>query len=258
MDLEVLPSSKSPSIAERVREALERLILDEGLQPGDRIGSERHLAETLQANRSTIRPVLAALEEAGRIYRLPGRSGGIFISYPRIERDLGRLRGLPEYLSQQGQEGQTRILATRSEPASATVASALDIEEGESVYLIQRVWVVSGQAISAEWGWLPAALFDGLLSEPLGGNIYQLLEDRYSVQIGGATEHIDLVLANQEIAQILDVEVATPLLRITRTTKDTHGKLFEFSHDYFRGDRVRITVHAEGKSLIASAIPVTQ
>ena len=46
--------------------------------PGTKLGSERELAERYGTSRSSLRQVLAALEEAGLISRVIGRAGGIY------------------------------------------------------------------------------------------------------------------------------------------------------------------------------------
>jgi GntR family transcriptional regulator len=56
-----------------------------------------------------------------------------------------------------------------------------------------------------------------------------------------------VVAASQDEAVVLDVPAGSPLLAITRTTTDPGGVPFEFSHDLFRGDRIRITVRTPGE-----------
>ena len=66
--------------------------------PGAKLGSERELAERYNTSRSSLRQVLAALEEAGLVHRVIGRSGGIFISHAQVQRSLyrrGRRAGFP-------------------------------------------------------------------------------------------------------------------------------------------------------------------
>ncbi|MGE0219761.1 GntR family transcriptional regulator, partial [Mycolicibacterium sp.] len=56
--------------------------------PGTKLGSERELAERYRTSRSSLRQVLAALEEAGLVDRVIGRAGGIFISHAQVQRSL--------------------------------------------------------------------------------------------------------------------------------------------------------------------------
>jgi GntR family transcriptional regulator len=94
---------------------------------------------------------------------------------------------------------------------------------------------------------LPADRFPGLLELPLGGSVYELLDEHFGTRPGEAVERIEVVAASQDEALVLDVPAGSPLLAITRTTTDTGGVPFEFSHDLFRGDRIRITVRTPGE-----------
>ena len=63
--------------------------------PGAKLGSERDLAEHYSTSRSSLRQMLAALEEAGLVHRVIGRAGGIFISHAQVQRSLSDVVGVP-------------------------------------------------------------------------------------------------------------------------------------------------------------------
>ena len=71
-------------------------------EPGAKLGSERELAERYGTSRSSLRQVLAALQESGLIDRVIGRSGGIFISHAQVQRSLSDVVGVPAFLASQG------------------------------------------------------------------------------------------------------------------------------------------------------------
>ena len=55
------------------RNRIETLLLEEGLQPGDRLPAERSLAERLAQSRAAVRKVLDEFEAEGRVERHVGR-----------------------------------------------------------------------------------------------------------------------------------------------------------------------------------------
>ena len=55
------------------RDKIEALLVEEGLQPGDRLPAERSLAHRLEQSRSAVRKVLDELEAEGRVERHVGR-----------------------------------------------------------------------------------------------------------------------------------------------------------------------------------------
>ncbi|MFT4009574.1 MAG: GntR family transcriptional regulator, partial [Nocardioidaceae bacterium] len=79
--------ARSPEhLAEKLWAEVER----NHLEPGDRIGAERELAERYGVGRWVIRKALERLETDGRIIRTNGRNGGAFIAHEKVVRDPTR------------------------------------------------------------------------------------------------------------------------------------------------------------------------
>jgi len=245
------------AVEQTVAEKLRRRILSDigtgELVPGARLGSERELAEHYGVNRATLRQVLAALEEAGLVRRAPGRSGGTFISHAKVERDLSHVTGVPAYLARQGYVAGSRIVSTRIAVADETTKSALHLDDDGLVVVIRRIRLADGTPISLDHAQFPADRFPGLLEMPLGGSIYELLEQEFATVPCDAEELVEVVNATDEEAQLLSIEPGSALLSITRTTFDATGAPFEFSCDLFRADRTRITMRTPGRGLRGNA-----
>lgn len=233
-------------------ELVRRRILDElrdgTLKPGERLGSERALAERFDVSRSTLRLALDALERSGTVRRVPGRGGGTFVHQSKIERDLSTIASLPEYLRRAGYVAGTRVIAASIRPADEMVASQLEIEAGAPVYDLLRVRLASGEPISLEHALLPADTFPSLLEQPLGGSLMDVLKQQYGLKVSGAIEQIEVVRAGRDEARLLGVEVGAPLLSVDRVARGEDDKPYEFSVDLFRSDRTRIVTRSTGSA----------
>ena len=229
-----------------------RRLLDEigtgALKPGQRLGSERMLAIRFGVSRSTLRLALDALERSGTVRRVPGRGGGTFVHQSKVERDLSRLSGLPEYLRRAGYVAGSRVISASIRPADPVVAQELEIDDAAPVYDVLRVRLASGEPISLEHAMLPADRFPSLLEQPLGGSVLDLLRDQYDLDVAGAIEQIEVVRANRDEAGLLGVEVGAPLLSVERVAREKDGKPYEFSVDLFRSDRTRIVTRSTGSA----------
>ena len=224
------------------RAARDRLQAEvEAMRPGERLGTERELAERLGVARSTVRAALADLERNGLVRRARGRAGGIFAAERKVERDLTSLAGLPSYLRRQGFESDARVLSTATLEADAETAAALGVG---LVLEVVRVRLADGEPISLERASFPAERFPGLLDRSLSGSLYELLQSEYELVPGEAEERIEVVAAGATEARLLGVPRGVPLLTVARTTWDADGRPFERSHDLFRADRARIVVRA--------------
>ena len=216
---------------------------------GAKLGSERDLAERYNTSRSSLRQVLAALEEAGLVHRAIGRSGGIFISHGQVQRSLSDVVGVPAFLASQGYVAGTRVLSTKIAPPDRTTQNALHIGTNDFVIEIQRVRLADGSPISLELAQFPADAFPGLLEQQLGGSIYEILENHYGLVTTRADERIEAVNATPDEASLLGIKPKAALLLITRVTYDQHGTPCEFSRDLFRGDRTRLAVTVQGRGI---------
>lgn len=228
--------------AERVRRHLLERIHGDLANAGERLGAERDLARDLGVSRSTVRQALAALERAGEVRRVPGRGGGTFVRGRKVERDLSRVVGVPALLRSQGMTSGSRVISTGIVTPDAETATALSLTPAELVIAVVRIRLADGTPISLEHVRLPAQRFPRLLEQPLGGSLYDLLEEYYDTLPGEAEERIEVTPAGRDEATILGAETGAPLLSITRITKDADGLVFEYSHDLFRADRTMITV----------------
>ena len=223
--------------------------------PGAKLGSERDLAERYRTSRTSLRHMLAALEEAGLVHRAIGRSGGIFISHTQVQRSLSDLVGVPAFLANQGYVAGTRVLSTKITTADPVTRKALDIDADDFVVEIQRVRLADGSPISLELAQFPAEAFPGLLERQLGGSIYEVLENEYGLITSRADERIEAVNATPDEGSLLAVEPRSALLLITRITYDHNDVPCEFSRDLFRGDRTRLTVTVAGRGVGVQLTP---
>jgi GntR family transcriptional regulator len=190
-----MPSVDTP---EDVRRVLTERISAGHLRPGQRLGAERALASDLGVSRATLRQALAVLAETGVVRRVPGRGGGTFVSQDKIERDTSRVVGVPALLRSQGVVAGTRVISAGLSGAEEAAARALGIQRGDLVIDLVRIRLADGSPISVERVMLPADRFPGLLELPLGGSLYELLDEHFGTRPGEAVERIEVVAASQD------------------------------------------------------------
>lgn len=244
---------RDKAVAEQLRRQILSDIGTGALTPGSRLGSERELAEHYGVSRATLRQVLAALAEAGLVRRVAGRAGGTFVSHAKVERDLTRVVGVPAYLARQGYVAGSRVVSTQMAVPDETTRAALRLEPGALVVDIRRIRLADGTPISFDHAHFPADRFPGMLELPLGGSLYELLEEEFHTVPGDAEEVLEVVNATDDEAELLAVTPGAALLSITRTAFDADDRPFEFSRDLFRADRTRIVMRTPGRGLRSHA-----
>jgi GntR family transcriptional regulator len=246
--------SEGGPVAEDVRRRIVSMLDAGTLRPGDRLGSEREMAEQFGVSRATLRSALVPLNRAGILERRSGRAGGTFIKAGLVERNVAELSGLPNRLKQGGHSTtRSRVLSTALRGASATEAHRLGVKPDTPLVVIQRLRYADGFPLSVDCAHFPADRVPDLLEQPLGGSLYELLAVRYDLVPSTSTETIEVVSANPREASWLQIPTRTPLLAMTRVASDADGNPFEYSEDLFRADRVRLvaknTVVSERETL---------
>lgn len=233
----------------QIKDTLRARILDGTYAPHSQMPSEHALCAMFDVSRITVRQALGDLQKEGLVFRLHGK--GTFVSKPKAFQNVTSLQGFAEAMSSMGYEIVNRLLAFRIVKASRHIAQKLDLPEGANVAEIHRVRLLNREPVSLELTWVPERLGKRLAGADLASrDIFLILENDCGVPLGHADVSIDAMLADDEIAHALRVQEGSPVLRIERTTHDTHGAPIDYEYLYFRGDafQYRLRVDREKAS----------
>jgi GntR family transcriptional regulator len=245
-----LPRDHS-ELAETIRRAIARA----ELRVGERLGSERALAEQFGVPRSALREALEELEASDVIRRTMGRTGGVFVTDGKIERQLNTMQGVPDMLRQQGFVSSTQVLDEEIGLASPSEQRSLALAEGENVFRMRRRRNAGGIPLSIDTMALPMRLVPGFQDLDHAVSVYRLLASEYRIEMHQSDETIDVAPATAEQAVELGIREGDPLFEIWRITVDASDSPIEFSHDFFRADRTRISLRRYGARWKRAVVP---
>lgn len=219
-----------------------RRSLDGGYwKPGDRLPSERDLAARYGCSLITVRRALDELSRENRLARQRGR--GTFVLAPRIERDFADELSFAEEMQRRGLDPETRLVASRAEPAGEAVAAALGLDAGSPTLYLERLRLASGEPLLLEMVHLPADRFPGLLASDLEHNsLYDILTERYATPVARAREALEPVHLPPREARLLGLEPGSLALLVEGIAFTADGVPVEFGRTYVRGDRTRYYV----------------
>jgi GntR family transcriptional regulator len=228
--------SKRLPKGEQLREIMSELIAS--LEPGAALPSERELAERYGVARMTVRTEMDRLLAEGLVYRIHGR--GTFVAAPRVTQAM-TLSSFSEDMRVRGLVPGSQILACNVVLATSAVAGRLELEDGAPVIRIHRVRTADGEPMAVEEAFLPADRFAGLDHADLErGSLFELLEDRWEVQLATGEQRVVAVSFDPTQAHLLGVEPGDPGLLFHTTGRDSSGAAVYTAWTWYRADRYEI------------------
>jgi GntR family transcriptional regulator len=198
--------------------------------PGEAIPSEMELAVRYAVSQGTVRKAIDELAAQNLLVRRQGK--GTFVAthqeenwqyrFLRLEPDSGEKLHL-----------KNRFLVCENIQSDGYLAHLLNLKLGDPIIRIDRVQSYAGKPIVFEEIWLPEARFKGLTIDALNdwhGPMYAFYESKYATHMVRAQEKIKAILANQSLAQYLQISEGAALLSVERVAFTYGSKPVEIRH----------------------------
>ncbi len=238
--MSVLNKSEGIPLYTQIRKSLRDDIVNKVLIPGQKIPSEDELAVKFGVSRMTVRQGIADLIDEGLLYRRHGV--GTFVAQPHFERDHSRLTSFVESAKEDGIDLDIRVLIADILPAKLKVAQSLSLQEGELVVRVKTLRFVEETPITVHDSYVPYKLFPQLLQEDLEAYHLWDIFDSYGFRVKRAVQKLEAREADEEVAELLQVDEGFPILYKERIVFLDNGTPVEFTYCYNRGDRYSLTI----------------
>ena len=216
-------------------------------RPGDKLSSQRALAEQYQASHMTVRRAINELIHEGVIYAIAGK--GIYVAEQKQDAEVEPLMGFTEYMGQRGMVSSTRVLQAEILTASTVIARALEVEVGAPLVYLRRLRLADGLPVGIQSSYLPHDLCPGLLTRDLAReSLFSALREEYHLRLADYSVVVEAGLADEEQAELLGISSreAMPVLVDEQITYLDTGRPIEFVRSVYRGDRFRLRLAASG------------
>jgi DNA-binding GntR family transcriptional regulator len=226
--------------------------LREAIMKGEFAGGRQFPTETVlcrqyDVSRYTIREALRRLEAEGLIQRRRG-------SGTTVQPAAARGGALHQPLSNVGE----LLQYAQGSAVSYTFEGRGSLPEEIAVQLAeptQGEWTAFRGVRRHAGEVLPIAVTDAYFHERLGdavaaldlgaGTLFSQIEQLTGSPIAKVTQDIQAIAADAAIADALEVEPASPVLRILRCYYDRKGRIFEISVSHHPGDRFAYAMHID-------------
>jgi len=242
----------------RISEVLVDLIESGGLVPGERLPSERELAQYFGVSLAPVRQSILEVVNKGLLGR--GRGRGTFVRGSSLDEKVSILHSFTESMNERHAELETRVTRHERVAIRPEVASALRLGDPDCM-LLERVAIVDRTPVAILQAHLSLTSYPGLETESFANqSLYKILNEKYETVVTKADSVISVTRATSAEASLLGITSGDPLLCVEGTAFSDSGEPVEYYRVLYRADKVRFHVESQRETdqivrLVPSLVP---
>ena len=218
----------------RIHDALKKKI-DVGFwEIGQRLPSERDLADDYEVSRMTLRQAITLLVEEGILERRVG--SGTYVASHRVQEKMRGTTSFTEIVRSQGKTPSSQVVSYQRKPANETEIQQLQLKPSDYVVRMERVRYADNVPLVFEVASIPEKLIREFKREDITEHFFQTLTDN-GYEIGKSQQTIYAKNASERVANYLKVPKNHAVLALTQVSYFTDGRPFEYVHSQYVGDR---------------------
>lgn len=162
-----------------------------------------------------------------------------------------------EDMRRRGLRPGSRTLELKIVPAGARLGRVLHVSPSEPVVVAKRLRMADRETMAIETLHVRASVVPGLTARDLQDHsFYELLRDRYGIEIVGGIQTIEPTVTGEEESAALGVPLHSPAFLFERVTRSQTGDVVEYVQSIYRGDRYRLVTTLDGRPDGRNAGPV--
>jgi GntR family transcriptional regulator len=225
--------------SQQIKEYIINQIKTKELDELDSIESENRLASRFQVSRMTARKAIDELVLTGFLFREQGR--GTFVAKQTSQKYASSFLSLSEEAALKGLDIKNRVIDFYQDIPSLDVMHHLGIKRNRLVWYIKRLRMSENHPYAFEDAVYCSSVLKECTQEILENSIYKHLENDLGLAILLAHQEIESVIADEYLADMLEIKIGMPLIKITVVSQMRNGKIFEYTKTYYPADRFKIT-----------------
>ena len=186
----------------RIHDAIKKEI-DEGVwEIGQRLPSERDLADDYEVSRMTLRQAITLLVEEGILERRVG--SGTYVASHRVQEKMRGTTSFTEIVRSQGKTPSSQLISYQRKTANETEIQQLQLKATDTVVRMERVRFADNVPLVFEVASIPEKLIQSFNQEDITEHFFQTLTDN-GYEIGKSEQTIYAKNASERVANYLKV-----------------------------------------------------
>lgn len=206
-------------------------------KPGDKVLSERELAEKYNTSRMVVKDAIQFLVNGGYLKKIHGK--GTFV----IRTNKNKLQTRTGFTLDANKEDSTcyRVLSREIISGFIEMNDKLNLKNQDKLYRLQRVCLKNGDPLFYQDSFIPLCLFPEIEEEDF--DVISPLDymEHQGLTISNAPQSITIERVNEREAKYLDIPPKTEVLAFEYLHQDSQGRYVEYSKIYGLGEKTGVT-----------------
>lgn len=203
---------------------------------GQRLPSERVMAEQFGVSRMTLRQAVTSLVEEGILTRYVG--SGTYVASDRVREKMRGTTSFTEIIQNLGKTPSSKVLSYQKTKANEVECDKLQLKKGAQIIRMERIRYADDLPICYEVASIPYRLIEDFARNDIANHFYETLANA-GKKIGRSEQIISAKIANKEIANFLSIKQSSAILALTQVSyfANTDETPFEYVLSQYVGER---------------------
>ncbi|CDQ38615.1 GntR family transcriptional regulator [Virgibacillus salexigens] len=222
----VVDKDLSIPLYKQIKKYLETKIDSGEWEVGYKLPAEKELATRFQVSNITVKRAILDLVNEGILHRKSGK--GTFVK-KREEHNLASFVSVQD-------EQETRkayphkTLGFKTIPAEEAIARKLGIDQGDMIYMMNRLKIEGQKPTVIEFSYVPEHLAPELSQNDIENELlYNIFSRKYKIKLDRAKVYISTMTAKEYEASTLGIDIGDPLFVLERFTTTATKQMIEYS-----------------------------
>ncbi len=221
----------------QLKESILTAIKNKEFEVGDRLPSERELAEYHNISRMTVKKAVDILVDNGYLNRKQG--SGTFISDYQESYSISPLLSFSREMEQKGLSYKSKLLQF-SKIKNDKISKKMNLSSDKELYHIQRLRLIEGKPFLLENTYLSAEKFIGLEKNEIENNsLYKIIKEKYGIKLINAEAEVEAVIFDSQTAKKMQVQEGILGLYFEQFSKNENNNIVEYTSAYYRNDNYK-------------------
>lgn len=231
--LEISKDSPLP-LYYQLKESILTALKNKEFEVGEKLPSERELADYHNVSRMTVKKAVDILVDNGYLVRKQG--SGTFVSDYQKNHFISPILSFSKEMKNMGVDYRSKILSFEK-IKSKRASLKLNLSRNELLFHLERLRLIENKIFLLENTYLAVKNFPDLKREDLtNSSLFKIIEEKYNINLIEAEAEVEAVILNSKIAEKMNLKTGLLALHLQQYSKNNSGEIIEYTSAYYRND----------------------